>query len=310
MAKFIILPFSLLLFGCQLFTPNQALQSSAYKVKDVPFQARGSQGVRKRILVPPFLDENLNRAELTSHVARSAVVDQIIKTNSFVVVSNADFPEEFTKYKTQDNNYDLKKIASLTNTMGIAAVIEGKILDIKIRRLGESVGVFRDIRALVDAKVQIRMVSSSNGKIIMQKVGAATVEARITRVLKDARTDKLIQDDPELVKRAVASAFLTTVRDLVMAVDKLSWEGRVAMVSGDRIYVNAGRMSGIQVGDILKVSEEGHEVYDPDTGHYIGNAPGRMKGTLEVISYFGKDGAVSVLHSGSGIKENDKVELY
>lgn len=69
-------------------------------------------------------------------------------------------------------------------------------------------------------------------------------------------------------------------------------------------------MSGLQVGDILKVTEEGHEVYDPETGAYIGNAPGRMKGTLEVISYFGKDGAISILHSGSGIKENDKVELY
>lgn len=310
MAKYILIPLSVVLFGCQLFIPQRASQSSPYQVKDVPYKARGSQGVRKRILVPPFLDENLGRTDLTGLISRNAVVDQIIKTNSFVVVSNSDFPEDFSKYKTADNNYDLKKLASMTNTMGIAAVIEGKILDIKVRRLGESVGVFRDLRALVDAKVRIRMVSSSNGKIIMDKVNSATVEARITRVLKDASTDKLIKDDPELVKRAVAAAFLGTVRDLVLAVDKLSWEGRVAMVSGDRIYINAGRMSGLQVGDILKVTEEGHEVYDPETGAYIGNAPGRMKGTLEVISYFGKDGAISILHSGSGIKENDKVELY
>lgn len=310
MAKYILIPLSFIVLGCQLFIPQRATQSSPYQVKDVPFRARGSQGVRKRILVPPFLDENLNRADLTSLVARNAVVDQIIRTNSFVVVSNGDFPQDFSKYKTADNNYDLKKLSSLTNTMGIAAVIEGKILDIKVRRLGESVGVFRDLRAQVDAKVRIRMVSSSNGKVLLNKTNSATVEAKITRVLKDASTDKLIQDDPNLVKRAVAAAFLGTVRDLVLAVDKLSWEGRVAMVSGDRIYINAGRMSGLQIGDLLKVTEEGHEVYDPETGQYIGNAPGRMKGTLEIISYFGKDGAISVMHSGSGIKENDKVELY
>ena len=35
-----------------------------------------------------------------------------------------------------------------------------------------------------------------------------------------------------------------------------------------------------------------------------------MKGTLEVISFFGTDGSIAVIHSGSGFRENDKVELY
>jgi hypothetical protein len=28
------------------------------------------------------------------------------------------------------------------------------------------------------------------------------------------------------------------------------------------------------------------------------------------VSYFGKDGAIAILHSGAGITENDRVELY
>jgi hypothetical protein len=71
-----------------------------------------------------------------------------------------------------------------------------------------------------------------------------------------------------------------------------------------------GKVSGLQVGDILKVSEDGEDVYDPQTGNYIGGVPGRLKGTLEVISYFGQDGSIAVIHSGSGFKENDKIELY
>jgi hypothetical protein len=35
-----------------------------------------------------------------------------------------------------------------------------------------------------------------------------------------------------------------------------------------------------------------------------------MKGSLEVISYFGQDGAIAVIHSGSGFKENDRIEMY
>ena len=34
-----------------------------------------------------------------------------------------------------------------------------------------------------------------------------------------------------------------------------------------------------------------------------------MKGTVEIISYFGNDGAVTSVHSGSGFKESDLVEF-
>ena len=95
-----------------------------------------------------------------------------------------------------------------------------------------------------------------------------------------------------------------------MAIDKLSWEGRVALVTGDRIYINAGRLSGIQMGDILKILEKGQEIFDPESGGFLGDSPGRMKGTIEIVSYFGKDGSIGVIHSGSGFKENDKAELY
>ena len=84
----------------------------------------------------------------------------------------------------------------------------------------------------------------------------------------------------------------------------------MALVKGDRIYLNAGRISGIQIGDILKVTEDGEDVYDPESGSLIGRVPGRLKGTVEVVSYFGKDGAIGIVHSGSGFHENDRVELY
>ena len=77
-----------------------------------------------------------------------------------------------------------------------------------------------------------------------------------------------------------------------------------------RVAEYVGRISGLQVGDLLKVSENGDDIYDPDSGVHIGKSPGRLKGTLEVISYFGNDGSIAVIHSGAGFKENDKVEVY
>ena len=97
---------------------------------------------------------------------------------------------------------------------------------------------------------------------------------------------------------------------ILATMDKMSWEGRIAALSGDRIFLNVGRISGLQIGDILKVSDEGDEIYDPQSGNYIGKVPGRLKGTLEVVSYFGQDGSIAVIHSGAGFRENDRIELY
>ena len=100
------------------------------------------------------------------------------------------------------------------------------------------------------------------------------------------------------------------VGNLLRALRKMSWTGRIALVRGEKLYLNAGRLSGLQAGDILRVTESKDEIFDPETGGYLGNIMGRMKGTIEVISYFGKDGAVTIVHSGSGFEENDIVEFY
>jgi hypothetical protein len=84
----------------------------------------------------------------------------------------------------------------------------------------------------------------------------------------------------------------------------------VAKIIGSKVYLNAGRDSGINVSDILKVVTEGQEIYDPETGAMIGVSKGDVKGTIEVIDYFGADGAIAILHSGGSVQEGDFVQLY
>src|SRR5690606_41915091 len=97
---------------------------------------------------------------------------------------------------------------------------------------------------------------------------------------------------------------------LTAALRRWRWSGRIARVRGEKININAGRISGLQVGDLLKVLGPGQDGFDPQTGNFVGRAEGRMKGTIEIVSYFGKDGAIGVVHSGADFRENDRVEMY
>jgi TolB-like protein len=306
---------ALALSGCSLLSANRQVgidnQKLGPEIRDVPLEARESKDapLRKRVMVLPFINGGLSRSEDAGRVAREAFLRQLRRTDEFVVVANSDFPKEISAF-LKAGEYDLEAMGKIAAAMGISAIIEGRILEVRARRVGDEVGLVRKIRARMNARVQIRMVNTRNGSIILNETREAEAEEATTRVAERAASDRDLADDPILIESVVTRAFQSTLQRIVNAVEKLSWEGRVALVKGERVYLNAGRLSGLQIGDILRISEEGEDVHDPETGSYIGRDPGRLKGTVEVVSYFGKDGAISVLHSGSGFRENDLVELY
>ena len=194
--------------------------------------------------------------------------------------------------------------------MGAHGIIVGRIKQIRTRKIGDSVGVFRKVKAEVSALVDVEMFSAKSGSTMVKETRSAVIEEEVTRVAESSYKDKELRDNPQLIRSVVKAAFSKMVLNIVKALRKMSWSGRIALVRGEKLYLNAGRMSGLQVGDVLRVTEAKEEVFDPETGGFLGNITGRMKGTVEVISYFGKDGAVTIVHSGSGFSENDLVEFY
>lgn len=281
---------------------------SGPEIRDVPFQAREA-GPRKRVIVLPFLDAGVTRSETASKAARDAVVRSLQRTDEFVVVATSDFPRETSQF-LRNGEYDLEAMAKIAQSAGLAAVIEGRVSEVKAKRMGDDIGLVRQVRARLEATVQLRVASTKSGHVVLNDVRTAAVESAITRVAERSFSDRYIEEDPRLVEEAVAKAFQASIPKISQALEKLNWEGRVALVKGERVYLNAGRLSGLQIGDVLKVTEEGEDVYDPESGSLVGRVPGRLKGTVEIVSYFGKDGAVAVVHSGSGFKENDQVEIY
>ena len=302
-----------LLTSCASIVGTRTTQQRSYRpqVSNVAPMMKTAplNGPRKRLLVLPFLDNDPKHSFAVAEQARRSVVQSLLLSGQFLVVKNSDFPRDLNQLKST-RNYNLATISKTAKGLGIAGVVEGTIIEIKARRLSDQVGVFRKVRAQVEAKVRIRVMAAKTGREVMDEIKTATVRAETTQVGEYQVNDRQLKEDPKLIQRVIEKAFRGTIMQITLALDKLEWEGRIALVKGERIYLNAGRLSGLQVGDILKVMEDGEEVFDPETGSLIGRVPGRMKGTVELISYFGKDGAIGIIHSGSGFAENDRVELY
>lgn len=280
------------------------------EIKDVSYHAR-SEGAqpRKRIMILPFLDAEGQRPQEMRDNAREDFISEVNGSGSLIAVDSKELNLDLKKFMA-NGGYNFSELAKSAKSMGVSAVLEGKLLDLNVKRKSDTVGLFRQMKTVFECKAQVRIASAQSGKELFNTVKTVTIEESNVRVAENVDTDRFLLNNPQIMENLVKETFLDFAPQIVATLDKLAWEGRVAMINGDRIFLNVGRISGLQIGDILKVSEEGDEIYDPQTGNYIGKSPGRLKGTLEVVSYFGQDGAISIIHSGAGFRENDRVELY
>ncbi|MCX7977792.1 MAG: hypothetical protein N2578_02185 [Bdellovibrionaceae bacterium] len=266
-------------------------------------------GLKKRILVLPFIDPTNKRPSTILENSRKAFIMDLNRSGEVIAIDSTEMRVD-PKKALKGSEYDLKQLAKEVSDLGVSTVLEGSLLDIRVRNLSDRIGLIRKMRSAFEVEVRVRLLSLRGSREIFNTVKTVTLEQDNVRVAERVETDRFIEANPELIQIIVKDAFLDFTPQILAALAKVTWEGRIAALSGDRVYLNVGRVSGVQIGDILKVTDEGEDVFDPESGQHIGKVPGRQKGTLEVISYFGVDGSIAIIHSGAGFKENDRVELY
>ena len=309
MKNILILVFGMvLIFGCQSLQTSKAVTRKQVTDQNLRSGAQDS-GIKKRVMVLPFLDANDQRDPVLRENARKAFIADLNRTGQLIAIDSVELKLDLSKH-IQNGEYIMKDITKQVAQLGVNSVLEGKIIDLKIKRSSDQIGVIRNMTTKFESVIRVRVYSSRGTRELMNIIKTVTLDEPNTRVGERVESDKFIQNNAELIQVIIKDAFMDFTPQVLAAMDKIVWEGRIAAISGDRIYLNVGRISGLQAGDILKVSEEGEDVFDPDSGSHIGKAQGRLKGTLEVVSYFGTDGSISIIHSGSGFKENDKVEMY
>ncbi len=83
-------------------------------------------------------------------------------------------------------------------------------------------------------------------------------------------------------------------------------EGKIASVSGEKIYINLSSSDGISAGDRFDVLRPGEEIIDPDTGESLGSEVSNI-GSIIVTSVQAKF-SIATRESGSGFAAGDIVK--
>lgn len=102
---------------------------------------------------------------------------------------------------------------------------------------------------------------------------------------------------------AVRDAITQAVDFIVVELQRIPWEGRIAAVKENDIFINCGRTTGILVGDQFSVFKPGESIIDPETGLNLGSE-NKFFGKIEVIKVDEKF-SKAVPIEGTSFERND-----
>jgi hypothetical protein len=103
-------------------------------------------------------------------------------------------------------------------------------------------------------------------------------------------------------EKAKAKAIDLTIADLARSLarelDGIDWFCRIAKVEGEEVYINAGKLTGLKVGDVMEVFRPGGS-----------GERGEVKGKIRISAFFGIDASMGRLIQGKNPDVNDILKL-
>lgn len=265
--------------------------------------------IKKKIALLSFYNESPMGGEDLAVTATEEFRREINKSREFIIDPEAESLFGNSKEIYAGGGIKLAQLARKAKMSGVNIVIFGRIKEARVRQKSDEIGFVRKVKSLAETIVEIKVFDVLSNKELFSETVDGNISDDNLRFYKAESEDNLAYRQ-ELLRYSVKVATRKVIPQVVKIGSKLDWLGRVAKIIGTRIYVNAGRTSGINLGDILKVVTEGQEIYDPESGAMIGMSQGEVKGTLEVVDYFEPNGAICILHSGGSVTEGDFVQLY
>ncbi len=296
--------FSLLITSC---SNNVISRNSVGHVKQI--NKNQFWGVRKKIAILPLFNESPYGGDDLAENASNELFRELSRTAQFIV--NYEYNKLFGSSKEIYNGGGAKliSISKKAKNIGVNFVLYGRIVEARIREKTDEVGFIRTTKSYSEVKLEIRIFDINSNKEIYNRILSAHVDDKKYGLFKKDR-EEYLKYRRELLRYTAQVAIRKGTKSILGVASRLDWVGRIAKIIENKIYVNAGRVSGLNVGDILKVLTVGQEIYDLDTGSLIGVSKGEVKGTIEVIDYIGPDGAVAIVHAGGAVQVGDFVKLY
>jgi hypothetical protein len=249
-----------------------------------------SPKMKRRVIVMPFVDQSNYKEEGLGELATKRLISRLENTNAITCID----PNVLNIQGVLTDPANLKMLNEL---YGIQAVIKGALSDVYTSS-SKIEGKEERQTSFAMSKISLEVYNTDTSTILKQLSGRNPIS--LTREKGDMSSEKSKMKAIDLSIEIIAE-------DLLKAILTLDWHGRIASIENGKVYINAGRLSGLEKGSILDVYSIGEQVIDARTKTPLGMIKGNFKGELEVAELFGVDASWAKIKKGGNFSPTDLV---
>jgi hypothetical protein len=248
-----------------------------------------SSGLKKRVLVSYFDDRTTEGEEVLGDWVAEKLMKEVNRRSLQVLFADYQTVKEFLGKKDADLK-DLetpKVLQDINEIFGVRALVVGQLSGPYVFTTKTTDGQEGTASAII--KIDIRLVDTFSGKTLKTLSASNPIFA--------AKEKGSFPEERARVK-AIDLAVASLGRSLAKELDGMDWFCRITKVEGEEVYLNAGKLTGLKVGDVMEVFRHGE----------FGDR-GEVKGKIRVSAFLGIDASVGRLIQGKNPDVNDILKL-
>ena len=303
--KSICICFAFIFTGC-------AIQTSPIIQKEAPQSVASQKAAQQAVVAQIPSVPTLKRKIALGRISNETNYGRSLLRDRFDDPLGKQVTDLMSKALTESGVYlvferpDLNRVISESrisnaklNLIGVDALIVGSLTEFGRKTVGETGFVSSSKRQVAFAKVDIRLVDTSNGHVFFSASGsgeASTETASTFGFGSQAAYDGTLND------AAIRQAVSDSVNRLTSELSGRPWETYILKAEENLLYIGGGRSQGIRPGMTFAVLTKGVRVKSPQTGAEI-SLPGRVIAQIRIDSLFGdgelNEGSAGTVISGS-----------
>ncbi|OIO74832.1 MAG: hypothetical protein AUJ85_04665 [Elusimicrobia bacterium CG1_02_37_114] len=264
-------------------------------------------GLKRKVAVIDFENKTAYGKGRLGTSAADILTTELGKSGRVILVEREKLDAIMKERELQQSGeVAVDSLVAKTKVLGLNAIVTGSVSQFGVKTEGVDYLLYESKKQTAEATVDLRVVDVSNGRVLWTDTGKGTVTKKVSTVIGlggRSGYDETLEGD------ALRAAIVKFVNNIIDQIDKTIWTCYVAEADANgKIYLDAGKESGLKPGTELKVVHPGKDIVSPATGITIGTTEEDV-GTIKVVSNFGDNGSIAESSSGNMPTKGDICKL-
>jgi hypothetical protein len=259
--------------GKEIFSSSKTLPPVSEKEVFLVSSVKSSgPRLKRKVVIAHFDDRTTTPDEMFGDWVADKLVKEVDRKSQRVLLVDYLMIKDFLEKRGTDlKDLETPNVLNLLNEVfGINAIVSGHLSGpyVFVTRTANN----QEGTASAIIRIDMKVIDTFSGKPLKQLSANNPVNAAKEK-------------GPFPEEKAKIKAIDLTLSDLggslSRELDGLDWSCRIVKVEGDEIYLNAGRQTGLKVGDTLEVFRPGEN-----------GARGELKGKIRISAFLGIDASM------------------